>query len=231
MPPGSAKCIDQRSMPTGYGQSLWRRSRRVGADRWSARRIAAPVAPGSARLLFARCLDGGEPASGRHYRLPSVHGPAGHATGFREMHRPTVDAYLVRAIAVAPISPGRCRPLVGTADRSTRSAGLCPAALREMHGWWAAGQRPALPVAERAWTDGPCHRVPLNASTNGRCLPVICCGRAPAAGRCGCRTSSCPNADAGRWRGRWPRPRQSPGPARRDRRPSRRCATGAGSSS
>ncbi len=55
--------------------------------------------------------------------------------------------------------------------------------------------------------------------------------RAPAAGRCARRTSSSPNADAAPSRGPWRRRRRSPGPAPRDHPPSRRCATGAGSSS
>ena len=54
---------------------------------------------------------------------------------------------------------------------------------------------------------------------------------APAADRCGYRTSSCPNAGAARSRGRSRPRRQSPDPAQPGRQPSRRYATGAGSSS
>ena len=50
-------------------------------------------------------------------------------------------------------------------------------------------------------------RTPLQRVTRATYAP------APATGRCGCRTSSCPSAGAGRWHGRWRRRQRSPGPA------------------
>ena len=58
---------------------------------------------------------------------------------------------------------------------------------------------------------------------------VTCRARGRAGGRSAHRTSSSPNADAARSHVPSRRRRRSPGPARCGRRPSRRCATGAGS--
>ncbi len=197
--------------------------------RWPAR-VAGPR-PRRLYAVLARgrlqaCLRGGDyqpsPAVGGGPRAADL--PAGHWHAIRNSAVRCVMAHSCRnspqgtpkarrktrsVFMLPPCRRQPFRPSTGEVKNRSRRF-FAPLAL-------LCGQ-PLLPVS------------PVQPRCAPQCAPAITFrAPAPAADQSAHRTSSSPNADAARSRARWHRPRRSPGPARCGRRPSRRCATGAGS--